>query len=171
MSNGITEKDVALIVKVIKAILSPFKSNPIEDALPSNYPRIQITWQDMKSVIEAIGLDCMIKAKYNPDNLVSYTTQSAWESIVPHLVLPADFYEAEDSDCDDFAHHASAKSSIVFKRICLQVWGRTPLGVHAFNAVQIDPNKFMFFEPNAGFDFAGELFNFGDHGYTPKSWK
>lgn len=114
----------------------------------------------------------MLKSKFVPDYKVSYTDEAGWAKIVPYLVLPADLYVAGDADCDDYTKASSAKAALKFKRNgCLQCWGDTPLGPHAFGLVMTGEKTYKLFECNAGFEFAGRLFNQGENNYLPKSWK
>jgi len=170
MSNQIIKEDINLIVKLIKFIVSLFHKST-DGSLLTNYPKCQIKWTDMEKSLDELGLDCMLKSKYIPDSIVSYTDKESWAKIVPYLTLPADLYVNKDADCDDYSQWAAAESSMKFKRKCLQCWGNTPYGYHAFNMVQVAHNKYMYFEPNAGFPFAGKLFNAGEHGYIPEAWK
>jgi len=155
-------------MNLIKWFLGLFKSKK-----PKDYPILTMKWVDLKTNLGNWGLELMLKDKFVPDATISYTYEKVWATIIPYLTYPADLYIAElDVDCDDYSKWASANSSKDFRLSgCLQCWGDTPLGFHAFNLVITGDNTFKLFESNAGFEFAGKLFNAGDNGYLPSSWK
>lgn len=139
--------------------------------LPKDYPVYEITWTDLVKELEELGLELMLKEKYPPDRIVSYTDRESWEKMVPFLTYPAEEYVSQACDCDNYAKKASADAAFLFKlEGCLQCWGNIP-GYHAFNMVYTGKKTYALFEPNAGFVWAGKLFKPGDNEYQPKSWK
>jgi len=76
-------------------------------------------------------------------------------------VYPFPKYEAEHTDCDDFAilmkGLMSAEFGINDFGIAL---GDTPVGYHAFNLARAEQNR-VFIEPQTG-----EVFGIGENGYT-----
>ncbi len=169
------------IAIVIKAIIRLFSdgsedtdifSVDVSAPKPTDYPYYEESWSQFTASLSELGLELMLKPQFAPDYKVSYTNKDSWAKIVPYLVFPADLYVEEDADCDDYSKAASVKSSMVFKRNgCVQCWGDTPLGRHAFGLVKTGEKSFMLFEPNGGFPFAGTLFKNGEHQYQALSWK
>lgn len=140
--------------------------------LPTGFPVLTLEYSELRQSLDALGLIWINKEQFTPDMLIRYTDEVSWKLIVPHLISPADCYVAEGDDCDDYAKFASGKCSMLFGlNGCLEIWGDMPLGYHGFNAVVIAPGKFKLFEPNAGFEWAGELFDAQEHGYMPEAWR
>ena len=157
---------VSLIKKAACAICDK------EPGKPAGYPVYQIGWDELATNLKGLGLELMLKAEFMPDRLVKYTGEKAWAEIIPFLIYPADDYVAEVADCDDYSRWAAADASRIFKlNGCLQCWGDTPSGRHAWGLVITGPKSYLLFEPNAGFPYAGKLFAEGDNGYEPKYWK
>lgn len=138
------------------------------ETLPEDFNRYQILYGDAITFLKSQGLEYYSVA---PDYWVGYTDEEGWRKIVPHLVQPAGDYVAEVHDCDDYAEYASALCSKKFKlNGCFKIRGDTPLGPHAWNLVLTGKNSYKLFDSNAGFPFAGELFDNGTHGYIGKTW-
>lgn len=143
-----------------------------EPVLPAGFPVFDIKWAELKSELESLGVQCMLKPEHVPDDFVRHTDEASWAKIMPFLVYPADLYVAGVADCDDYARWAASDSSKKFKlNGCLECWGDMPLGYHAFNLVRIAPLEYRLSDHNAGFSYAGELFKFYEHGYIPKYWR
>jgi len=136
-------------------------------------PKLETTWEEVKAELASLGLTLMLKDGCLPDTKIFHTNEAALILMVPFLTYPADYYVAElEIDCDDYSKWASADSSRIFKLSgALQIWGHMPLGYHAFSGMRIAPVKYKLWEPNAGFECAGELFDFSEHEYTPDKWK
>lgn len=135
------------------------------------YPLFRKTWQDVKGNLDDLGLICMESSL--PDYEFFYTDILSWQVIFKNLIYPAQYFaEIERKDCDDYSKKASADSSFYYGLNCLQVWGDTPEGYHAFNMIMIAPGIWRVFEPNAGFECAGELLLLDNkYGWKPKQWK
>ena len=143
-----------------------------EPVLPSGYPTFDIKWTDLKLELEALGVECMLKPQHIPDALVRHTDEASWAKIMPYLVYPADLYVADIADCDDYARWATADSSRLFQlNGCLECWGDSSWGYHAYSLVRVGPGEYQLSEPNAGAPWAGELMKFGAEGYLPKCWR
>ncbi len=140
--------------------------------LPSDLASYDIGWHDLKAELEALGVQCMLKAEHVPDSFVWHTDEENWARIMPFLVYPADLYVEGVADCDDYARWAAADSSKLFKlNGCLECWGDSPWGYHAYSLVRVAPGEYRISEPNAGAPWAGELLRFGSHGYRPLFWR
>ena len=76
------------------------------------------------------------------------------------------------TNCDDYARRATSDSAFLFKlNGCLECWGDSQWGYHAYSLVRVAPQQYRLSEPNAGAPWAGELMKFGDNGYVPKHWR
>ena len=133
--------------------------------------RYETTWLKVKAELEALGLKCM--ASDAPDTKVFYVSETSLAKMIPFLTYPADYYVAElDIDCDDYSKWAASDASRIFKVNGIwEVWGMTPLGYHALSLAKLTGNKYKLWESNAGFEYAGTVFSFGDYEYTPNKWK
>lgn len=138
----------------------------------SDYPVYRMTWADTRLLIGKLGLTAMMEGD-DPDRHFFYTDEETWRKIIPYLTYPGEYYAWEERrDCDDYSKKASADSSFYYGLNCLQVWGNTPLGFHAFNMVLVLPDKWKLFEPNASFECAGELLDLkNEYGWEPVKWK
>jgi hypothetical protein len=136
-----------------------------------NISRQEMHWQDMVDMLASHGLTLMLSDQ--PDYKVRFTNEETLARMVPFLTYPADYYVAElEINCDDYARWAAADARRIFRiQGVYEVWGNTPYGYHAWSLGMIDFDSFKLFEPNAGFLFAGELFNPGDNGFVPEKWK
>ena len=135
-------------------------------------PVLQMPWSQAAAVLAGLGIEPMVQPQDMPDVDVYYTTEKQWKMLIPSLAYPADKYIASQTDCDDYSKKASADSSWHFGLNCIQAWGDTPYGYHAFNLVFISGIEVRIFEPNAGFECAGELMRLdNDYGWTPRRWK
>lgn len=167
--NGLkTEKaNLEEIVAQLKA-----RVNELDPILPTGFPILSMPYMDVKRQMDALGIEWINKDKFVPDMLFLYTDVASWQRLTPFLVQPASLYVEEGDDCDDYAKWASAQCSRLFKlNGCLEIWGDMPDGYHGFNAVIIGPGKFKLLEPNAGWEYAGELFDAQEHGYIPEAWR
>lgn len=143
-----------------------------EPELPAGYPLFDVSWNDLVAELEALGLPCMLKPGHMPDSLVRHTDEESWARIMPFLVYPADYYVEGVADCDDYARWAAADSSKLFKlNGCLECWGDSQWGYHAFSLIRVAPNEYRISEPNAGAPWAGELLKPGEQGYNPRFWR
>jgi len=118
-----------------------------------------------------MGLHCM--APNAPDMKQNYTSAFVLAKIVPFLTYSAEYYVAAlEVDCDDYAKWAAADASRIFNiNAVYQCWGTMPLGYHAFNLAIVGDRKYKLWDANAGFPYAGELFDEGQHGYRSEKWK
>ncbi len=136
----------------------------------SEYPVYKKSWQEIRQSLEDLGLLWMENAL--PDTEFFYTDEFYWQEMFKNLIYPADhFAELERKDCDDYSKKASADSSFYYGLNCLQVWGDTPGGYHAFNMIKGD-DEWRIFEPNSGWECAGELLLIDNkYGWIPRQWK
>lgn len=134
-------------------------------------PRYESTWNEVKAELESLGLQCMVSDA--PDVRVFYTDEATLAKMIPFLTYSAEYYVAElDIDCDDYAMWAAADARRIFKvGGVFQAGGWMPLGYHAWSIGKVAPMQYKLWEPNAGFECAGDLFNFGDNEYNPNKWK
>ena len=143
-----------------------------EPELPAGYPVFEIGWFDLVTELQVLGVELMLKPEHVPDAVVKHTDEGGWAKIAPFLVYPADYYVEQVADCDDYSIWAAADSSRLFKlNGCLECWGDSQWGFHAYSLVRIAPKVYRVFEPNAGAPYAGQLMKFGENGYVPGSWK
>lgn len=136
-----------------------------------DYPIFRMAWQDARKSLDDLGLVWMDTKL--PDANFFYTNESSWQKIFKNLIYPATrFTEVERKDCDDYSKKASADSSFYYGLNCLQSWGDSPAGYHAFNMIMVAPYIWRIFEPNSGFECAGELLKLDNkYGWKAKDWK
>jgi len=134
-------------------------------------PKHETMLSDVRQELKSLGLVCMDESI--PDIHVFSTNEATLIKMVPFLTYPADYYVAElDIDCDDYSMWAAADARKIFKvNGIYQVWGSMPLGYHAWSIGRSAAGKYLLWEPNAGFEYAGEVFAFGTHNYQPEKWK
>lgn len=143
-----------------------------EPGLPAGYPVFEIGWFGLITELRDLGVELMLKLDHVPDNTVKHTDEESWAKIMPFLVYPADYYVEQVADCDDYARWATADSSRLFKlNGCLECWGDSQWGYHAYSLIRVAPGEYRISEPNAGAPWAGDLLKFGQHGYNPKFWR
>ena len=165
---------------LLEAKIKELQENTVTFEAYADYVRSQVdeiliqemTWYEL--------ID-MLKDKHNLENMLShppdhkkrFTDEETMIKIVPFLTYPADYYIAElEINCDDYARWAAADMRRIFRlQGVFEVWGNTPYGYHAWCMTVVGPDKVKYFEPNAGFPFAGELFDAGGYGFIPEKWK
>ena len=132
-------------------------------------PRFVILYSELVAQLRSLGVEPMSNL---PDYRKRYTDLSTLQILLPYLTYRADYYISElDIDCDDYARWAAADARRLFNiQGVWECWGDTPAGYHAFN-IALTEEGFFLFEPNAGFQHAGELFRIGKYGYQPKLWR
>lgn len=139
------------------------------------YNRSVMTYQQMVEMMTRLGYKSLLYEPIAnmPDTSVYYTDEQTMEKIAKYLTYPADDYIAGlDIDCDDYARWASADARRIFRiQGVFEVWGTMPQGYHAWNVAIVGLDKVKFFDANAGWWYAGDLFNLGDHGYVPEKWQ
>lgn len=98
-----------------------------------------------------------------------YTDMEGWGNVMYDMIFSSTLYKTDKFDCDNYALKAL---SICAEKYGLNTFGMAvgpiPSGIHAFNIFYVGNNKFMLFEPNAGFANAG-IFEMGQNGYYPQS--
>ena len=134
-------------------------------------PAGRITWLNLKKLTTQYDLENMLLDKHVPDAYHSYLSYDGWQSILGDLILPANMAVEGDFDCDDYARISSAKAVELHKVRVYEVWGYVGTEYHAWCMVVASPTKIYYYEPNAGFTRAGELFNQGDYDTKPMYWK
>lgn len=102
------------------------------------------------------------------DSYYSVANKAQLDSIASSLVFPADEYISQLADCEDYGLRAQVTACFTFHvssaRLCL---GQMPLGYHGFVIAIDNYNNLYLLEPNAGFEYAGQWFSIGEHGYLP----
>jgi len=145
------------------------------------YPQVKVEGVGFNEVIifckDTLGLDFMLKAKYMADTMLYFPTSIAdWRTIVPFVTLSAELYaEQERKDCDNYSQRSASECSWRFGVSGLQVWGDSPYGYHAYNLALVRSNgewlRSHVWEPNAGFEVAGELLTMDNaDGWHARSW-
>lgn len=143
-----------------------------EQQLPTGFPVYEMSWNDMVSMLKRHGLELMLKEQYVPDKYIRYADEDNTAILAPYLVYPADLYVEQVADCDDYSMWAVSDASRRFKLNGFrQVWGYVGLSYHAWVLAVTGEDSFKLFENNAGFPYAGELFDPGDYDYIPQVWK
>ncbi len=137
---------------------------------PNDYNIYSMNYSTVRDELTALGIICMDNNL--PDINFYYTDISRWQEIIKYLTYSAEYYsQSERKDCDDYSKKASADSSFNFGLNTIQAWGHTPNEYHAFNLVKT-LDGYMIFEPNAGFECAGELMELNNkYGWSPDKWK
>ena len=130
----------------------------------------ETTLVTVKTELKAIGIVPMFTTA--PDFKVFYPDEVSLKKMIPYLTFSGEYYIANlDIDCDDYAMWAAAFSRLIFKcNGIYQAWGNMDLGYHAFNISKIG-EKYLLWEPNAAFGYAGEPFEIGAHNYLPDKFK
>ncbi|MAH46913.1 hypothetical protein CMI37_13870 [Candidatus Pacearchaeota archaeon] len=136
----------------------------------SDYPVYELPWATVLGLLEDMGLTRITNEL--PDRAFYYTDEDTWNELLPNLVYPPEYYaEQERRDCDDYSKKASADSSFFYGLNCLQVWGDSEAGYHAFNMVMVLRNEWRLFEPNSSFPVAGKLMlPTNEHGWRARKW-
>ena len=139
--------------------------------LVGNVPLFETYWGIVVEELKALGIAWM--ANSAPDSKIFYTDESTMIKIIPFLTYPADFaVESLSLDCDDYALWATADASRIFRLTTVfQAWGDFGGSYHAFCICKVAEGQYRIFEPNSGFEVAGELFKIGEHSYFPQRWK
>lgn len=135
-------------------------------------PRQEMLWNDLVDMLKAQGLQPMLS--HPPDYKIRFTNEETLVKMLPFLTYPADYYIAElEIDCDDYARWAAADARRIFRiQGVYEVLGQTDLDYHAWSLGIVDFNRYKLFDSNAGFPFAGELFDKGGgYNYQPEKWK
>lgn len=103
------------------------------------------------------------------DSWYYHTNDNGWAALLPDLLLKSSLYQTDRRDCDWYALKAM---TICHERYGLNAFGvaigQTPLGYHAWNILYLGAGEFLFFEPNAGFEFSGSAFPIGQNEYQAK---
>jgi hypothetical protein len=143
-------------------------------------PRQKMLWQDLVDMLAAHGLTAMLS--HPPDYKIRFTNEETLAKMVPFLTYPADYYVAElEINCDDYARWAAADARRIFHiQGVYEAWGWITVPYetgerreyHAWSLGITGFDRFKIFENNAGFPFAGELFDVGQkYDYHPEKWK
>lgn len=106
------------------------------------------------------------------DRLYYYTNMEGWSKVLPDLLLRSGLYRENIFDCEDYALKAQIECALRYglnaMRLCI---GRIPQGMHGFDIFPYGNERgiegFMLFEPNDGFEWAGNAFDIGENGYQP----
>jgi len=120
----------------------------------------EIDSQKVKAELDALGIVVPLGLF---DSTYYYTTLWGIKEAVKYVrkVYPFPQYEAEITDCDDFAFLMKGLMSAEFGINDFGIaLGMTPMGYHAFNLCRVEQN-WMFIEPQTG-----EVFELGEQGYS-----
>jgi len=149
------------------------KKKPVEIPAPFTFPVYYMHWDTLKALLESKGLRCQIEDGDKPDNYHYYTDLASWTVLFKDLIFLAENYALyERRDCDDYAKKASAEAAWKHGLGCLQVYGNTPDGRHAFGLVVVSETDVRIFDPNSVFECAGELLELNNkYGWAPDCWK
>jgi len=143
--------------------------------MADSYPVFTASWSDIKKELTALGLKPMEHDEDVPDDFFYYTDEESWAKILPSLTYsPKYFPQVQRKDCDDYSKKASADSSFYFGFNCIQDWGYTPPGYHAFNLVKfgLGQKQWKIFEPNEGYECSGQLLPLNNtFGWVSRKWK
>ena len=167
----------ALLRKFLNILFSSGSDDPkLEEIFKSgnqirDLPDYEIAFTDVNAELASLGIEYMRKPHFVNDYTYNYTDEDGWNKIVPYLTFPADWYINDRAKCNTYAMLAVCKALFVYGLNVFETWGMTPMGYHAFCMVRLSDGRFKLFESNAGFEYAGELFNIGEHGYVPNGWE
>lgn len=140
--------------------------------------RHEINWNNMVILLQNnLGIEPM--SQFRPDTKKYFVDPPVLQQMIPFLTYPAeDYIYSYYIDCDDYAKWAAADARRIFRvNGIFECWGNVklyedkPPEAHAFCLAIASYASVKLFEPNAGFPWAGELFDIGEHGYEPKYWK
>lgn len=127
------------------------------------------------------GIDCFPETDDFVLDLHYYLTDiEGWAKVLPDLVVNSSLYKPNIYDCEDFGLKAQVtcaeRYGLNALRLCIGLVPnpRKPgeKGWHGFNLFPVrfsDRVELMLFEPNDGFEWAGNAFDIGKNGYTPKT--
>jgi len=158
------------LANLISRLSKIFK--PKEEPKPQVKQIIAVPWDTVVAELKGLGLVLINKDGFQPDYYIQYVDEEDWQKLVPFLTFSGEYYVLGIEplpDCDDYAKKASVEAAFKFHVSCLETWGDTPYGRHAFSLVKVGEKAYRIFEPNAGFEEAGELFKFGE--YRPDCWR
>jgi hypothetical protein len=118
--------------------------------------------------IDPINLDGLLI-----DTWYFYTDLGGWSLILPDLLIESDLYRTNRFDCEDYAMKAAG--------ICAERYGlnsfRLVIGTingngHGFNIFPYGDETgiqgWLLWEPNDGYEWAGNAFEIGENGYSPR---
>ena len=153
-----------------------FKKYPVKPDT-TKLTMIGVDYNKIVTELESIGIHIMCTQQ--PDHRLFNLNLANSKLLVPFYSYSGEGYvfNPEAPDCNDYAKLASAEAAFSHHAV-LEVWGRTPYtsdnnptGRHAWNLWRVGTGLYKMSEPNAGFLYAGELFDIGGHGYYPDSWR
>ncbi len=148
---------------------------------PAHIPRFSVYSAyhgDLVNLFTRLGLDTFPRTDdYILNSWFNYTDIEGLSKILPDLAINSSLYKLNVRDCDWYALKAQVicheRYELTSFRMCVglvpyqeqQVW-------HGFNIVPYGEGKLesaLLFEPNDGFEWAGNAFPIGKNGYEPKS--
>ncbi len=111
------------------------------------------------------------------DSVVRLASKVELDRIAPELVYPAEWYISDLYDCDDYGLQAQLDAGRKFEitvrlglgKVDSQYFGYPDTGdlYHGF-AITLDRDlNLWILEPNAGFEWAGVWFKYGENTYRP----
>lgn len=128
---------------------------------------VKLSRADFVSILKKAGYG-HLNSGSPMDAWVHLPSKSQLDQIAKELVYPADWYQSDLMDCDDYALQAqidAGRKYLVTVRLGV---GKIPEGAHAF-AIAVDQQfNVWVLEPNAGYPWAGVWFKPGEHGYELK---
>jgi len=138
-----------------------------------SFKRYGVQQSYLAGELKKLSLHCFpVTDDYVLDAWYYYTNLKGWAKILPDLVSHSNLYKSNVFDCEDYALKAQVECALRYGlnsfRMCI---GNMPQGMHGFNIFPYGDETgiqgFMLFEPNDGFDWAGNAFKIGDNGYVP----
>ena len=161
------------LIETLRAFLCMLCDNKEEPLLPQLKQITSVAWETVVAELGELGLELINKDKFRPDSRIYHVDEEDWRQVIPYLTFSGEYYvyTPEAPDCDDYAKRASVEAAFEFHLSCLECWGGTPYGRHAFGLVRVGTEDYRIFEPNAAFEEAGELFRFDEYGYVPDCWR
>lgn len=128
------------------------------------------------SYVYGLGLDTLVKTN---DFILSawyyYTDIDGWAKIIPDLIVSSSLYDKNVFACEEYALKAQIECGQRYRlntlRLCIgKVEGHADW--HGFDIFFYGNEKgiggAMLFEPDDGYEWAGNAFPIGEFGYVPK---
>ncbi len=138
---------------------------PIVTPVPES-ETIVLDRQGFLNTMKTFGIESL--TGINPlDSITRLASKSELDRIAPELVYPAEWYINDLWDCEDYGCQAQLDAGRKFEVTVRLGLGQISLGYHGF-AITLDRDlNLWLLEPNAGFEWAGKWFKFGENTYRP----
>jgi len=133
--------------------------------VPANYQTFRVSGADLALKYQSEGVKMPFP---RADSWYYYTNAAGWANLVSHLLFKSSLYKTDIFDCDDYAMKAQVMCAELYGlNTCRCTYGTMPLGFHGFNSLWCG-DRFLLFEPNAGYHYESPLFEWGEYGYKPE---